>query len=128
MKYRTPIKQARGLGSAKDGTHHWWVQRVSALALVPLSLWFVASLVSLMTGDGGFSGAAEWVAVPHVTVLLVLFLAVGFHHAEVGVQVVIEDYVHAGWLKMTALLLSKFFHYLLAAIGIYAVLRIAFGS
>lgn len=128
MKYRTPIKEARGLGSAKDGTHHWWVQRVSAVALIPLSLWFVASLVSMMTGDGGLSAAAGWVAAPHVTVLLVLFLAVGFHHAELGVQVVIEDYVHTGWLKMTALLLSKFFHYLLAAIGIYAVLRIAFGS
>lgn len=128
MNYRTPIKEARGLGSARDGTHHWWVQRVSAVALIPLSLWFVASLVALMTGDGGYPAAAEWVAAPHVTVLLVLFLAVGFYHSELGVQVVIEDYVHTGWLKITSLLLSKFVHYLLAAIGIYAVLRIAFGS
>ncbi|WP_420465243.1 succinate dehydrogenase, hydrophobic membrane anchor protein [Panacagrimonas sp.] len=123
MSLRSPLGHARGLGSAKDGTHHFWVQRVSAVALVPLSLWFVFSLARL--GGAGYEQVLWWVSYPAVAVTLVLFIGAALYHSMLGVQVVIEDYVGNEAAKITALLLSKFFHLVVAVASIFAVLKIA---
>ncbi len=123
MMLRTPLARARGLGSAKDGVAHWWWQRLTSLALVPLSLWFVVSVVPLAGAD--HAAVAAWMASPWVAVLLVLFVGVLFHHLQLGLQVVLEDYVHLEWLKLTSLIAMKFVAVVLAAAGIFAVLRVA---
>ena len=120
---RSPLGRARGLGSAKDGTHHFWVQRVSAVALIPLSLWFVFSVAQLSSLS--YDQVHWWVGYPAVAVTLVLFIAAALYHSMLGVQVVIEDYVGSEGMKITALLLSKFFHFAVAAASIFAVLKIA---
>ena len=99
MGFRSPLGKVRGLGSAKDGTHHWWMQRLTALALIPLAIWFVVSVVSLL----GQPHAAflAWVKNPVSATLLVLLIAATFHHAQLGVQVVIEDYVHTRASEIT---------------------------
>jgi len=123
MSYRSPLGRARGLGSAREGTHHFWVQRVTAVALIPLTLWFVFSLAQLPAGN--YEAVRWWVAAPSVAVALVLFLACALYHSMLGVQVVIEDYIAADGTKIVALLLSKFVHAIAAVAGIFAVLKIA---
>lgn len=126
MSFRTPLGQVRGLGSARSGTAHWWVQRLTALALIPLSVWFVVSATHLVYAD--YSVAIDWLHTPWVAVLLTLMLAALFYHAYLGVQVVVEDYVHSEWLKIPMLLLLKSASVLLAMAGIFSILRIAFGA
>ncbi|HXH04403.1 MAG TPA: succinate dehydrogenase, hydrophobic membrane anchor protein [Candidatus Competibacteraceae bacterium] len=126
MSLRTPLGRVRGLGSAKEGVQHWWAQRVTAVALVPLVLWFVISLLSLVGAD--YAAVVEWMRRPFNTALLVVFLFTLFYHAKLGLQVVIEDYVHAEGVKMAALLATNFVIVLLGATGIVAVLRVAFGG
>ncbi|MGH8454032.1 MAG: succinate dehydrogenase, hydrophobic membrane anchor protein [Nevskiales bacterium] len=126
MSLRSPLSRARGLGSAKDGVSHWVWQRLTALALVPLTFWFVASVA--LHVDADYAVMRAWVATPYVAVLLSLYLATLFHHSQLGLQVVIEDYVHTRWVNLSLLLLVKFSHVLLAAAGIFAVLKIALGS
>lgn len=123
---RSPLGRARGYGSAKDGVHHFWVQRVSAVALVPLSLWFVFSVAQLSAASYG--AAKQWVAAPSVAVMLVLFIATVFYHSMLGIQVVVEDYVAGEGRKLVTLLVLKFAHAIAAAAGIFAVLKIALGS
>ncbi len=125
MSLRSPLSRARGLGSAKQGVHHFWVQRVSAVALVPMALWFVFSLAKLATGDTDFYAVQHWVSAPSVAVVLALFLGTALYHSMLGVQVVIEDYIAGEGLKLTALVLSKFVHIVVAAASIFAVLKIA---
>lgn len=126
MSLRSPLSQARGLGSAKDGVGHWWMQRLTAVALIPLSLWFVASIVHL--SGAGYAAVAGWIGSPAVAVALVIFIACIFHHSQLGLQVVIEDYVHSGFLKLTTLVVMKFLHVIAALAAIFAVLHIAFGG
>ncbi len=126
LRFRTPINQVRGLGSAKHGTHHWWLQRLTAIALVPLSLWLVASLVSLVGAD--YQNVVIWVRSPVVTVLLMCLLATLFHHAQLGLQVVLEDYVHTEWLKITSIVLMKFTALVLALASVLAVLKVSLGG
>lgn len=123
---RSALGRARGLGSAKDGTHHWWLQRVTAIALVPLTLWLVASIIALSGAD--HDAFIAWFGQPINATVMILFLGVAFHHAQLGMQVFIEDYVsHHGW--RTALnLLVKFACYGLAALSIVSILTIAFGA
>ena len=123
---RTPLARVRGLGSAKEGVHHWWAQRLTAIALVPLALWFVVSVAGM--AGMGHEEAKDWVGSPAVTVLLVLLVAATFWHAQLGVQVVIEDYVHGEGCKLAALIAVKFAAVLLAVATIVAVLRLAFGG
>lgn len=127
MSLRSPLGTARGLGSAKSGTHHWWMQRLSAIALVPLSLWFVASLAGHVAA-ADHAAVVAWIGTPWVSIILVLFLASLFYHSQLGVQVVIEDYVHGEASKLVSLVLMKFAHLLLATAGIFAVLKIAFSQ
>lgn len=126
MSLRTPVGRARGLGAAKDGVHHWWVQRVSAVALIPLSLWFVASVVGLVGAD--HAAVSAWLANPIVAVLTVLLIAAALYHAQLGMQVVYEDYVHAHWLKVTADVATKLAALALGVATIFAVLKIALGG
>jgi len=123
MSYRSPLGRARGLGSAKQGTHHFWIQRVTAVALIPLVLWFVYSIAQLPSAD--YEAVRWWVHAPSVAVALVLFVSCVLYHSLLGVQVVIEDYVAGEGAKITALLLSKFVHVVAAVAGIFAVLKIA---
>ncbi|MEZ5462960.1 succinate dehydrogenase, hydrophobic membrane anchor protein [Dokdonella sp.] len=125
-KYRHPIKNARGLGSAKDGVHHFMVQRVTAVALLALCVYVVYLLVSLIGSD--YQAARAAVAHPCNATLLVAFLVAMFWHGQLGMQVVIEDYVHTPWLALTSQLVVKFVCALAALASIFAVVRIALGA
>ncbi len=124
MSMRSPLGRVRGLGSAKEGTGHWWAQRVTAIALIPLTLWFAAGLLSVIGAEHG--AAIAWIGSPVTAVLLVLLLATGFYHAQLGLQVVLEDYVHHEGAKIAALLCVKFACLLLGAAAVFGVLKIAF--
>lgn len=123
---RTPLSRARGLGSAKDGLHHWWVQRLTAVALIPLVVWFAVSLVMLSGAD--YDAARAWIGSPVVMVLLILTIVIGLHHAQLGLQVVIEDYLHTPLLAGAAHLANIFICALAAIAGVLAVIRIALGA
>lgn len=120
---RTGLGRARGLGSAKDGVGHWWAQRASALALVPLTLWFVFGIVALAGSPQ--PRVQAWIGHPVNSVLLLLLLAATFHHLVLGVQVVIEDYIHHEGGKLALLLGVKALAWLFGLAGVLAVLRIA---
>ena len=123
---RPPLSQARGLGSAKDGVHHWWMQRLTALALIPLSLWFVFSVARYHIAD--YPTMMAWIHNPYVAIALVLYFIAVFYHSALGVQVVIEDYVSTEWLKIGSIVLVKLAHFVFGAAAIFAVLKIAFGA
>ena len=123
MTLRSPLRKVRGLGSAGEGTGHWWAQRMTAVALIPLLLWFVASLCVMVGSD--YAAVREWVATPIVSILLVLLAIAAFHHAQLGLQVVIEDYVHIEWLKLSSIALVKFAAISLAVPTIFSVVKIA---
>ena len=123
MSYRSPLGHARGLGSAKEGTHHFWVQRVSAVALIPLTLWFVFSLARLPAGD--YEAVRWWVAAPSVAVALTLFIATATYHSMLGLQVVIEDYTTPEGTKVLVILLMKLAHAVIGVAGVFAVLKVA---
>ncbi len=125
QRMRSPLGRARGLGSAKEGVAAWWLERVMAVALVPLSLWFMASLIAL-TGSG-YAAFLSWLKTPVVALLMVLLLITLFSHLALGLQVVIEDYVHSG-AKIPALIAVRFVCFALGVAGILATLRIGFGS
>jgi succinate dehydrogenase / fumarate reductase membrane anchor subunit len=126
MSYRTHLANVRGLGSAKDGTRHFWAQRLTAMALVPLLLWFVISLVAMSGAD--YATVVAWVRSPLVTILLLAFIGAGFYHGQLGIQVVIEDYVHHEQLKLLLIVLLNFAAILCGAAAAIAVLRVAFGG
>jgi len=126
MDFRTPLARVRGLGSAKEGVAHWWAQRLTAIALVPLTLWFVISIVGMVGADRPM--VVAWLGHPVTAILLILLIAATFHHAQLGMQVVIEDYVHTGWLKWTSILFVKAVALVLALAAIFAILRIAFAG
>lgn len=121
---RSPLARVRHLGSARDGTGHWWAQRLTAIALVPLTLWLVASLVSLAGAD--YVAVSAWIGRPLPGTLLVLLIAATFYHAALGLQVVIEDYVHsAGW-RLGSLLAVKGACLLLGTLGVLSVMSLMF--
>ena len=123
MSSWTSLRRVRGLGTAKDGVHHWWVQRLTAVALVPLCIWFVASIVLLAGSD--HARVTAWIANPVVAVFLILTLIAMFYHLKLGLQVVIEDYIHAKPTKFACLLLNNFGNTVLALSCIFSVLKIA---
>ena len=126
MSLRSPLGRVLGLGSAKDGSHHWWMQRVSAVALVLLSLWFLIAL--LARGALDYASVIEWIDHPvNATLLILLVIAIAYHSA-LGVQVVLEDYVSNKGAKLVSLIANQFVHLTLGAIGVFAILRVAFGS
>ena len=105
MSLQTPLARVLGTGSAKEGVDHWWWQRLTAVALVPLGIWFVIAVISLV--GAGYAEAHAWVSAPLNMVLLIAFAAALLHHAQLGLQVVIEDYVHHEAWKLTGLLVVK---------------------
>ena len=123
MTLRSPLGKARGMGSARKGADLWWLQRVTAVALIPLLIWLVASLVALTGADHARFSA--WVASPFNAVALLLAIATAFYHLKVGMDVVIEDYVHSEGLKVASLLFSAFATVLVGAISAFAVLKLA---
>lgn len=123
MSLRSPLGVVLGRGSAGGGVAHWWAQRLSALALVPLSIWFLVALVRLPLAD--HAAVTIWIATGWNLVWLVLLLAALCWHSRLGVQVVIEDYVQAPAVKLAALLFNSAAHAVLVAAGSYALLRIA---
>ncbi len=125
MVMQSPLARARGLGSAKSGTRQWWFERVTAIALLPLSLWLVASLIGLVGADHAVIVA--WIRDPLVAVPLLLFAAIMFWHLQMGVKVVIEDYIHHEGVKIGALLLVNFAVVVLAAAAVFSILKIALG-
>ena len=123
---RSPLGRAIGLGSAKEGVTHWWRQRVSALALVPLTLWFVIAVIALVGAD--HAAFVTWVRSPMPAVFLILLLVATFYHTALGLQVVIEDYIHGEVMRLAALLLMRLLCVLFAVRGILAVLKMALGA
>lgn len=122
-RLRSPLAKVRGLGSAKDGTGHWWMQRITAIAMIPLSLWFVYSLMQLAV-QADRAAFAAWVASPAVAITLILMFIALFNHARLGLQVVIEDYIHSKKTLFALLILNKFIMFALMVISIIAVLKI----
>jgi succinate dehydrogenase / fumarate reductase membrane anchor subunit len=123
MSLRTPIARVRHLGSAKDGTHHWWMQRLTAAALVPLTLWFAAGVIGHVGAE--LSDVQDWLARPINAAAMILFTSAAFYHGQLGMQVVIEDYVHHEGLKIAAIVLVKFLSALLGLTAVIAVVQIA---
>ena len=126
MSLRTPLGRVLGMGSAKDGTGHWWAQRVSAVALVPLTLWFLFSL--LLLPDLDYATVKVWLSLPISGFLTVLLLAVSTYHSYLGTTVVVEDYVHSAGMKVLTLLTLRFLYVLVCGAGIFAILRVTLGS
>ncbi|HZB56634.1 MAG TPA: succinate dehydrogenase, hydrophobic membrane anchor protein [Reyranella sp.] len=123
---RTPLSRARGLGSARQGVHHWWAQRITAVALIPLVAWFAISLIMLSGAD--YAVVRAWIGSPVVMVLLTLTIVIGLHHGQLGMQEVVEDYVHSEGLKLALIVLLRFTAVFFGLAAIVAILRIGFGG
>ena len=124
-RMRSPLGRALGLGSAKEGVEHWWLQRITAAALVPLSVWFVIAIIRLVGAD--IETVRDWVSTPIPAILLVLLLIATFWHAALGLQVVIEDYVHTPLTKLGLVIVVRLGCFAFAVAGIFAVLSMALG-
>ncbi len=125
MSLRSPLGRVLGQGSA-GGSHHWWVQRVGSVALVPLGLWFAISLASLP--DLGYDSVRAWLSNPLHAVLMLVTIPLVAHHSYLGAQVVIEDYVHSKGRKVATMLIVQFAHVLVGAVAFLAVLRVALAA
>ncbi len=119
---RSPLGRARGLGSARSGSRHWWAQRVTALALVPLTIWFIFSVIHL--SGSSHDQVTVWLSSPLTMSLMLSLIVATFHHLQLGVQVVIEDYIHHEPAKTGVVLLVKALSVMLALICIVSVLKI----
>lgn len=126
MSLRSPLSQAVGLGSAKHGFSHWWWQRVTAIALIPLSIWFVYSVVCLIGSD--HATASAWLSNPINATIMLLFVLTALFHGQTGLQVVLEDYVHTKWLNLSCLLFIKFASVVMAVLAIISVLKVVLGG
>lgn len=126
MSLRTPLRRVLGAGSAKEGVHHWWVQRLTAVALLPLTVWFVVSLLALPSLD--HATVTAWMSGSGTAVLLILLVLVASWHSQLGLRVVVEDYVPAAGARTVTLAVLSLLHSLLATVGVFAVLKVALGG
>jgi succinate dehydrogenase / fumarate reductase, membrane anchor subunit len=126
VSLRSPLGRVLGLGAAKEGVQHWWRQRLTSLALVPLSIWFVVSLLALPSLDHATVHA--WMSQSWTALLLIVLVVVATWHSQLGVRVVIEDYVHGAGAKTLTLVIVTFLHVGIAAAGVFAVLKVALGA
>ncbi|MDD2802547.1 MAG: succinate dehydrogenase, hydrophobic membrane anchor protein [Methylobacter sp.] len=122
MDYRAPLAKARGLGSAKSGTHHWWMQRVTAVMLIPLSFWLVSFLN--LTFTASYTQTVTWLASPINSIAMITWILMVCYHAALGLQVVIEDYVAASGVKIVTIWLVNLTMLLLAVTALLGVFRI----
>jgi succinate dehydrogenase / fumarate reductase membrane anchor subunit len=125
MSLRSPLSRVLGLGSAKDGTAHWWAQRVTAVALVPLTLWFVFSLLTLPDFD--YETVRTWLSVPVTGFLAVLLVGVLSYHSYLGTTVIVEDYVTSNGMKVLTLMSLRFLYVLAGGAAMFAILRVVLG-
>jgi succinate dehydrogenase / fumarate reductase membrane anchor subunit len=125
MSLQSPLGRVLGMGSAKTGAGHWWAQRLTAVAMVPLALWFVFALLGLQHGN--YQMVAAWVAEPANAILLILLVLTLVYHSNLGLQVVIEDYLH-GATKLVTLVVMQFVHVIMAVGGIYAIVTVSVGA
>lgn len=126
MRMETPLGRVRGLGSAKSGAHHWWLERLVSAATLFLFVWFAVSLVRLPSLDHG--SVIEWLSSPLNAVTMLLMILTTFWHIKLGMQVIIEDYVHEDGNKVLCLVLINFATIAGAALAVFSVLKIAFGG
>jgi len=126
MSLRSPLSKAVGLGSAKHGFSHWWWQRLTAIALIPLTLWFLYSITCLVGSD--YSEVVHWLSSPINATIMLLFTLTALYHGQTGLQVVIEDYVHTKWLNLSLLISMKFAAVLLAVLAVISVLKVVLGG
>jgi succinate dehydrogenase / fumarate reductase membrane anchor subunit len=126
MSMRTPLKNVRSLGSAKEGTTHYWHQRVTAIAMIPLFVIAIAYVVSLVGAD--YERVRYVLSLPFTSLILLLLIGAVFYHMKLGLQVVIEDYIHSEGTKMVLLLLNTFFCAIVGLASALAVLKLAFGG
>lgn len=124
--YRTPLSRARGLGSAHHGVGHWISERITAIALIPLTLWAVFGVLRLAAGDYG--AAVAWISDPVNTTLMILTLVISFWHMHAGLRVVVEDYIHITLNKTLLLLLNLFVCGLTGALAVFSILKVALGG
>ncbi len=122
MSLRTPLANVKGLGSAKEGAHHWWMQRLTSIALVPLTLWLAFSIASF--GNMTYLSIVAWMQSPLVAVSAALLIVVLLYHLQLGAQVIIEDYV-GGWLRITSLIMLNFACIALAFLGLFSIIKVS---
>ena len=120
---RTDLGRVRGLGTAKEGVHHWWMQRLTAIALIPLTLWFIISIATL--NNASYTETVNWLSIPLVSIFMILLVSATLYHALLGVQVVVEDYIHQEGFKFLLLIGLKFIFVVLGVVAIFSLLKIA---
>jgi len=128
MSIQTPLARVRHLGSAKEGADHWWWQRLTAILLVPLSLWFVASIWWLIIGGATYEAFQDWLSGPVAAILMLIFVGALFYHLKLGLQVVTEDYVHKKAVKWTFLVIINLGCLIGAVAAVYSTVAVAFGG
>ncbi len=126
MDYRTPLSKVRGLGSAKEGTEHFWRQRLTALANVPLLIFFIGFII--LYNGASYVEVTAALGNPIVAVLFGLVIISGVVHMKLGMQVIIEDYIHTESTKIALLLFNTFFAILIGALSLFAILKLGFGG
>jgi succinate dehydrogenase / fumarate reductase membrane anchor subunit len=126
MSLRSPLGQAKGLGSAKDGLHHWWAQRVTAIALIPLTIWFAFKVAMLSMSD--YQTVSESIGSPWSAALIVSLIVAAFYHAALGMQVIYEDYIGHKAVRIAAIMGTNLLMFLLGSAAVIAVVRIALGG
>ena len=126
MSLRSPLGRVLGQGAARNGVRHWWQQRLTSIALVPLTVWFAVSLLCLPSL--AHPALVAWMSQSSTALLLILLVLIAAWHSQLGVRVVVEDYVHDAGARTLTLVAIGFAHVLLAAAGVFAVLKVAFGA
>ncbi|VAX03151.1 Succinate dehydrogenase hydrophobic membrane anchor protein [hydrothermal vent metagenome] len=123
MSFNTPISKVRGLGSARNGTHHWWMQKIAAVALIPLTIWFVASIVQMTNAD--YFTVRTWLSSPIPAILMLIYIVIAIYHLRLGLQAIVEDYIHSEGMKVGLQFSILFGCTIIAVASIFSVLKIA---
>jgi succinate dehydrogenase / fumarate reductase membrane anchor subunit len=123
---RSPLAKVKGLGTSADATHHFWLQRLTSLALIPLTLWFCFSIALLP--EASYSAIIAWLQSPFNAVMMILLVLISFHHAQLGLQVILEDYIAYYGYRLAIILAIKFTSYFMMVLGVYSIIKIATGG
>jgi len=123
---QTPLSKVKGMGSAKDGTEHFWAQRLTALALIPLTIWFCFSIAALP--EASYATVVSWLQSPFNSVMLALSLFAGFYHLQLGLQVILEDYISNKEIRLYSIIAVKLLSVFFAALGIFSIIKVSVGG